>query len=433
MKPITIKPAKGLRGTVVVPGDKSISHRAAILAALSCGKTRINNFLFSDDCLVTLNVLAALGVKIRADKNKNEVLISSDGRLRPPKSLLWMGESGTSARVLLGVLAAQPFVTKLTAASSLLKRPMARVIVPLRLMGADIRAHKKGRDEFLPLAVFPSKLSAIKWRQEVSSAQVKSAILFAGLYAQGRTCVTESTVSRDHTERMLKLFHASLTAKGNKICINKSVLKTPGDVNISGDISSAAFFIVAALLVKNSKVVLKNVGINPTRIGVISVLKRMGGRIRFLNRKDLFEPQADIEVSSSDLRATVIDEQEIPGLVDEIPVLMVAASLAHGKTIIRGVKELRVKETDRICSMSQNFLKLGVNVRVRAVNKNETLEIIGGRSLNSAKLYSFSDHRTAMSMFVAGLAAGGVCRLDDVFCINKSFPGFLTAFKQLIC
>jgi len=300
-------------------------------------------------------------------------------------------------------------------------------------MGADIRAQKKRKDEFLPLKVFPSELSAIKWKQEVSSAQVKSAILLAGLYAQGRSCVTERTVSRDHTERMLKLFKADLTTQGNKICVNKSVLKTPGLVNISGDISSATFFVVAALLVKNSKIVIKNTGINPTRIGAISVLKRMGGRIRILNKKDLFEPQADIEVSSSDLRATVIDEHEISGLVDEIPILMVAASLAHGKTIIRGVKELRVKETDRIRSMSLNLLKLGVNIRVSAVNKNETLEITGVRSLNSAKLQSFSDHRTAMSMFVAGLAAGGVCRLDDVFCINKSFPGFLTAFKQLIC
>ena len=284
----------------------------------------------------------------------------------------------------------------------------------------------------MPLDVFPSELSAIKWRQKVSSAQVKSAILLAGLYARGRTCVTERAVSRDHTERMLKLFKADLTAKENEICINKSVLKTPGDVNVSGDISSAAFFVVAALLVKNSKIVLKNVGINPTRLGAISVLKRMGGKIRFLNRKDLFEPQADIEVSSSDLRATVIDKHEIPGLVDEVPILMVAASLAYGKTIMRGVKELRVKETDRIRSMSRNLLKLGVNVRVRAVNKNETLEIIGVRSLSSAKLQSFSDHRTAMSMFVAGLAAGGVCSLDDVFCINKSFPGFLTAFKHLM-
>lgn len=432
MKPISIKPANGLRGTMVVPGDKSISHRAAILAALACGKTRIKNFLFSDDCLVTLAALSALGVKVLTDKKKDEVLISSDGRLRPPKSPMWMGESGTSARVLLGVLAAQPYVTKLTAAPSLLKRPMARVIVPLRLMGADIRAQKKGRDEFLPLEVFPSELTAIKWSQAVSSAQVKSAILLAGLYARGRTCVTERIVSRDHTERMLKLFQADLTAKGNKVCINKSVLKTPGLVNISGDISSAAFFVVAALLLKNSKIVIKNVGINPTRIGAITVLKRMGGRIRFLNRKDLFEPQADIEVSSSDLRATVIDEHEIPGLVDEIPILMVAASLAYGKTIIRGVKELRVKETDRICSMSRNLLKLGVDIRVRAVNINETLEIIGIRSLSSANLQSFSDHRTAMCMYVAGLAAGGACSLDDVVCINKSFPGFLTAFKQLI-
>ena len=432
MKPIKIKPAFGLRGIVIVPGDKSISHRAAILAALANGKTCIRNFLFSDDCITTLAALRALGVKVSINKNKNEVVILSDGLLRRPKSPLWMGESGTSARVLLGVLAAQPFATKLTAAPSLLKRPMARVIVPLRLMGADIRAHKKGRDEFLPLEVFPSKLKAIKWGQAVPSAQVKSAILLAGLYAKGNTCVTQRVVSRDHTERMLKLFNADLTVLGKKACVNKSFLKTPGLVNISGDISSAAFFVVAGLLVKNSKIIIKNVGINPTRFGAMSVLKRMGGRIRLLNRSGSFEPQADIEVCSSDLRATVIEEHEIPGLVDEIPVLMVAASLASGTTIINGVNELRVKETDRICSMTRNLLKLGVNIRVRAVNKNETLEINGVRALRPIDLKSFSDHRTAMSMFVAGLAAEGECRLDDVVCINKSFPGFLAAFKQLI-
>ncbi|PIY83681.1 MAG: 3-phosphoshikimate 1-carboxyvinyltransferase [Candidatus Omnitrophica bacterium CG_4_10_14_0_2_um_filter_44_9] len=432
MKPITIKLSKGLRGTVVVPGDKSISHRAAILAALARGKTRINNFLFSDDCFITLNALSALGVKMRVNKNKKEVFISSDGCLRPSKPPLWMGGSGTSARILLGVLAAQPFATKLTAAHSLLKRPMARVIVPLRLMGANIHAKRNGRDEFLPLEVFPSDLKAINWSQVVSSAQVKSAILLAGLYAKGKTCVNERIISRDHTERMLKLFNADLTMGGKSVCVKKGILRTPGLVNIPGDISSAAFFIVAALLVKNSKIVIKNIGINPTRIGAISVLKRMGARIRLLNKKNFFEPQADIEVFSGDLRATVINVNEIPGLVDELPILMVAASLASGTTIIRGVKELRVKETDRISSMTRNLLKLGVNIRVRAVNKNEIIEITGVRSLRPSNLQSFSDHRTAMSMFVASLAAKDECGLDDVACINKSFPGFLSVFKQLM-
>lgn len=431
MKPIKIQPRSRLRGIVSLPGDKSISHRAAILSAMAEGRTTIKNFLFSDDCLVTLNVLKALGVKVNQNKQRGEVVIISGGRFHPPSSSLYMGESGTSARVLTGVLSGQTFITRLDAAASLRMRPMARVIEPLRSMGAVIKAQKKGKDEFLPLEIFPSKLHGIQWRQKIPSAQVKSAVLLAGLYAQGQTLIEEPVPSRDHTERILKLFRAEIEMKKGKISIKKTKLVTPGIISIPGDISSALFFIVAGLLTKDSRIIIRDVGVNPTRLGAVKVLKRMGANIRIFNKRDLFEPLADIEVSTSPLRQTVIKANEIPALIDEIPILMVAASLAKGKTVIQGVEELRVKETDRIKSMCSNLMKLGVDIRVRALKKKESIEISGVDCLKGADLRSFRDHRTAMSMCIAALAAGGRSRLDDISCINKSFPGFLSSLNHL--
>lgn len=431
MKPITIQPVLRLRGTVKVPGDKSISHRAAILAALAKGRTKIRNFLFSDDCLVTLKALAALGVKIDLKKRSDEVFVSSCGEFQKPESALNMSESGTSARVLSGVLSGQKFRTRLTGAASLSRRPMARVLQPLRLMGADVKATKKDKDEFLPFEILPASLRAIQWKQRIASAQVKSAILLAGLYADGETSVVEPVATRDHTERMLKLFKANITVRQNMIAVRKSKLISPGEIFIPGDISSAAFFIVAALLIKDSKVLIKDVGINPTRMGVLHVLERMGGSIKILNMRDTFEPLADIEICSSRLQGTIIRREEVPSLIDELPILMVAASRAEGRTVIEGAQELKVKETDRINSMKYNLMKLGVNIRVKALKKTEVIEIIGTNRLTEAKLRSFSDHRTAMSMFVAALAGRGKSCLDDTACIDKSFPDFLQTFRQL--
>ena len=433
MKPVKIQPISGLRGEVKLPGDKSISHRAAIVSAIASGKTRIRNFLFSDDCLVTLNALENLGVRVVCNEKEGEVTITSGGRFRPSKSALDMGESGTSARILLGVLAALDFKTRLRAAKSLSRRPMARVIKPLRLMGAKIRATKKGKDEFLPIEVFPSNLCGIEWRQKIPSAQVKSAILLAGLYAEGETIVSEPVPSRDHTERMLKLFGANLVIHKDKISIVKSELITPKEIFIPADSSSAAFFIVAALLTKNAKLLIKDVGINPTRMGAINVLKRMGADIRIINTdsSNLYEPMADIEVRSSDLCATTIKAGEIPTLIDELPILMVAAGRAKGKTVIEGAQELRVKETDRISSLTSNLMKLGVNIKVKALKKNVRIEIFGTNKFLGTNLKSFGDHRTAMSMYVAALTALGPSTLDDTQCINKSFPQFLSTFKHL--
>lgn len=431
MKPILIKPIRGLRGTIALPGDKSISHRAVLLSALANGRTTIENFLFSDDCLITLNVLKELGVKVLVDKKRSRVVIESQGCLCAPRRPLFMGESGTSARLFTGLLAGQDFSSRLTAAASLLKRPMARVIDPLTEMDARICGRMRGRECYLPLEISSSRLRGISWTQKVSSAQVKSAILLAGLFAHGETLVREPLPTRDHTERMLKLFGAPVHVGKKGIRISRSRLVTPGRLVIPGDISSAVFFIVGALLVKNSMIRLGGVGVNPTRLGAVRVLKRMGGRIRLTDQRGSFEPVADIDVSTSVLKSTIIRKEEIPALIDELPVLMVAASLAKGRTVIEGIGELRVKETDRIRSMCLNLTKLGVDIQVKSLKKRESVVITGVKSLKAGSLMSFLDHRTAMSMVVAGLTCKSSSKLDDVGCISKSFPGFLTALRQL--
>jgi 3-phosphoshikimate 1-carboxyvinyltransferase len=433
MKPITIKPCRGLRGVLRLPGDKSISHRAAIMAALSPGTTRIEHFLFSDDSLATLDVLAACGIRVSVDKKRSRVVLQSRGILHPSPKKLFMAESGTSARILTGLLAAQPFASRIVAAPSLMKRPMSRVIDPLRAMGANIVASPKGREEFLPLSILPSTLRGICWQQKVASAQVKSAILLAGLFASSTTQIRETVISRDHTERMLAYFGAAIRVSKGRISLKPGSLKTPGRLVIPGDISSAAFFIVAGLIVPGSRIVLKDVGINPTRLGLVRVLQRMGGHIEFLRPRTSWEPVADIEVCASPLKGVVVHSHEVPSLIDEIPVLMVAASLASGETVIRDAGELRVKETDRIRSMVENLKKAGVCIQVKkSASGKESLCTRGAADLRGGDFKSFGDHRTAMSLFVAGLASRGPSRLDDVGCMNKSFPGFIAEMKHLV-
>jgi len=433
MRPIVIRPCASLKGTVRLAGDKSISHRAAICAALARGTTRIANFLFCDDCAATLRALKAMGVRIRADRGRARVTVASCGRLRAPKTDLDMGESGTSARLLMGLLCAQAFASRLCAAPSLLKRPMGRVTEPLRLMGAELKGRRdaSGR-EFLPVSVFPSGVTGITWKQKIASAQVKSAILFAGLAGRGPTRVIEPVPSRDHTERMLKLFGAKIRWAAKTVFLEPSRLVSPGDLTVPGDFSSAAFFIVAGLLAQEGKVLIRGVNLNPTRIGLLRVLRRMGARIRVMNKREGFEPIGDLEVRSSRLRATVVTRSELPALIDEVPILLVAAARASGTTVIKGAGELRVKETDRIESMRQNLTKLGVDIRVRSLNKREDILVSGVKTFPAAFFRSFGDHRTAMSLFVAGLSASGESRLDDAQCIDKSFPGFLDAMNHLL-
>ena len=433
MKPFAVKPLSSLQGEVFLPGDKSIAHRAVMCGALSFGKTRIDNFPANQDCLATVAAFKKLGIRII--KTGNSVTVFGKGLhgLRMPRGPVFLGESGTTCRLILGILAGQDFQTVLTAGRSLKQRPMLRVTKPLRLMGAVIKARQKDREEYLPVAIQGGGLRGITYRMPVASAQVKSAILLAGLYSSGTTSVTEPLLTRDHTERMLRLFKAGIKSEQNTISVTgQRQLAAPGPINVPGDISSAAFFLVAATVVPGSRVLIKNVTLNPTRSGVINVLKRMGADIKLRRKKGFaFEPSGDILVKSSGLKGTVVKSKEIPGLIDELPVLMVAACFANGRSVFDGVGELRVKETDRVRSMAQNLKKMGADIKVAGGRGSERIIVSPNAGLRGAKVRSFGDHRTAMSMIVAGLAASKGSVIDDVDCINKSFPDFLKSLEAL--
>ncbi|MDD5465875.1 MAG: 3-phosphoshikimate 1-carboxyvinyltransferase [Candidatus Omnitrophica bacterium] len=436
-KPFLIRNKFVPRGKLILPGDKSIAHRALILSALSKGKTILKNFPIHADSLATLNALTALGVSIR--RKGSRVLVHGRGRqgLKKSRKPIFMGNSGTTLRLLLGVLAAEDFKTKVTAGKYLSVRPMARVNVPLRLMGAGISAKIKGREEYAPIVINGGGLKGIVYRMPVASAQVKSAILLAGLSAKGKTRVIERLSSRDHTERMLKIFGANIVIKNNSITLDPDkVLVSPGRIYIPGDISSAAFFMVLASIIPGSKIILERLSLNPTRTGIIKVLKRMKAKIKIETlrgrQSGSFEPVGNLTIKSSKLKGTFITPDEIPSLVDELPIIMVAACFAEGRTVIRGAGELRIKETDRINSMVRNLKCMGADIRVRKTASGENIIIKGGRHLHGASLKSFGDHRTAMSMVVAALAAEGSCRLDDINCVSKSFPGFLAALGSLL-
>jgi len=428
-----------MKGKIFLPGDKSIAHRALILSAISSQKTRIYNLPNNDDCLATINCLKSLGIKIKSKKGYIEVFGKGLYGLKRPVKPISAKESGTTFRLLLGILSGQSFRSKLTADKSLSQRPMLRVTKPLRMMGAVITAKRKTKnsklEEYAPVSVSGGNLLGIKYKMPVASAQVKSAILLAGLFAKGQTQVLEPNKSRDHTERMLKLFQAAVKTKNNLVSItgNKELV-SPLKINIPGDVSSATFFAVAAAILKDSKVLLKNISLNPSRIGALRVLKGMGVDIKIKNEKlktKNSEPAGDILVQSSKLKGIKVKRSEIPFLIDELPILMVAACFAEGKTTFEGVGELRVKETDRINSMTDNLKKMGAKIKILKVRNCEDIIIQGVKQLKGASLKSFGDHRTAMSLVIAGLAANKVNKIDDLNCIGKSFPGFLTTLKEL--
>ena len=447
MKSFVIKPGSFLNGRASFLGDKSIAHRAIILSAISPSITIIKNFPDNQDCLSTIKAFQKLGVKIFLKKNDIEtksltVIVSGAGLfgLKAPKKPIYVGDSGTTLRIILGILSGQNFSARLIAGKSLSKRPMLRVTAPLRLMGADIKSQghqvTRSQEEFAPIIIRGSKLKAIEYKMPVASAQVKSALLLAGLYAKGTTKVIDKFKTRDHTEHMLKLFNANIKVKGSNIKIqgNKNLV-SPKKIFIPGDISSASFFIILALISKKAKLVLENISLNPTRSGVIKVLKRMGAKIKHLapNTYNLkYEPMGDILVASSKLKATIVKKNEIPALIDELPILMVAACLAKGKTTFKGIQELRLKETDRIKSMSENLIKMGADISLIKKGKSEDIVIHGIREFKAANLKSFGDHRTAMSLIVAGLVAKGKSRIDDISCINKSFPDFISLVKRVV-
>ncbi|MEA3489184.1 MAG: 3-phosphoshikimate 1-carboxyvinyltransferase [Candidatus Omnitrophota bacterium] len=422
------KAAGGLKGELTVPPDKSISHRAVMFAAISGGSCRVRNFLFSEDCMRTLEAFRAMGVNI--EKEDDSVIIHGRGLkgLKEPPGELYLGNSGTTMRIISGILAGQSFSTRLTGDESLSKRPMLRIKDPLLEMGADIDTFN---GNFPPVSIRGRKgpLKAIDYKTSVASAQVKSCILAAGLYADGQTSITEPFQSRDHTERMLEYFSADIEREGLTTRIKGLKELAPKDIRVPGDISSAAYFIVGGSIVKGSDLVIKNAGLNSTRRGLITVLERMGADIELLDVRGDVEPAGDIRVRSSDLKGTVVEAEEIPLLIDEVPVLMIAAVMAEGRTEIKGISELKVKESDRIKSMRDNFLKLDVDIH----EEGNSLVIYGGvKVFSPASLKSFGDHRIAMSMAVAALVSGGDCSVCDTECVDTSYPGFLADLEKVM-
>jgi len=456
MKSLLIKSVLRLKGEIVLLGDKSIAHRCIIVSALAEGETTIENFPTNKDCLYTIAAFKKLDIKIKQEPLKTpdkHPIITVFGKglygLKKPKGFLFVGDSGTTLRLLLGVLAGQKFAVTLKTGKSLSRRPMLRVTQPLRMMGAEINAKThmtpacrqaghgaRRREEYPPITIRGGNLRPISYTLPVASAQVKSAILLAGLYARGIIRVIETISTRDHSERILKLFKAEIQVKQNTIVIKGGKeLVSPKRIYIPGDISSASFFMVAAVILPSSRICIKKVSLNPSRIGIIRVLKRMGAHIKVQGSRlkaQGCEPMGDLLVKSSFLKGTRVKKKEVPSLIDELPVLMVAACFAKGKTIFEGVEELRVKETDRVKSMSENLRKMGANIEVLNVGKSENIIIKGIKQLKGARVRSFGDHRTAMSIVIAGMCAKGKTLVDDITCINKSFPEFLHTFKKII-
>lgn len=434
MEKIKLSKIRKLSGEFIAPSDKSISQRAAMISAIAQGKTRILNFLDCDDCRWAISAFKKMQVKMRLLIDKGQTVLEVEGKgpygLQAPKSAIYLGNSGTTMRLISGILIAQKFKSKLRGDKALSKRPMKRIIEPLRQMGAEIHGFLRQKEEYPPLAIKGNELKAIKYKMPLSSAQVKSSILLAGLYAQGKTKVQEKLKTRDHTERMLKLFQADLKTRGLSIIIcGQRELISPESMFIPGDISSCAFFIVAATLVKDSRLIIRKVGLNPTRTYLLKILKRMGAKIKIIkNNLNAYEPYGDLFIQSAVIKATTVTKDEVAFCIDELPILTVAACLAKGTTKICGVAELRIKETDRIHSMVTNLKKMGASIE----NRGNDLIVNGPRKLKGARLESFGDHRTAMSMAIAGLLAEQATTINDTECINKSFPDFMNILKSLI-
>ncbi|WP_105614236.1 3-phosphoshikimate 1-carboxyvinyltransferase [Vallitalea okinawensis] len=421
-----IQPIKKLEGSVTVPGDKSISHRGIMLGSLAEGTTIVRDFLPAADCLSTISCFRQLGIAIQQDGQ--DVIVQGKGLrgLSQPKTTLDVGNSGTTFRLMSGILSAQAFDTALTGDASIQKRPMDRIVKPLRLMGAQLDGKEDGK--FAPIHIKGQSLKSITYKSPVASAQVKSSILLAGLYANGETTVIEPNKSRDHTERMLAYFGHPLEIDGKKVTTTTCNELYSREVIVPGDISSAAYFLVAGSITPNSEILIKNVGINPTRTGILDVLKAMGADINYLNQRSVSgEPVADLQVKSSTLKSTIIGGEVIPRLIDEIPVIAVAACFAEGKTIIKDAAELKVKESNRIATVVSELSKMGAEV----IETEDGMVITGTGYLNGAKVESFHDHRIAMSLAVAGLLAEGETWINNSDSVRISYPQFYDDLKKL--
>lgn len=415
-----------LHGKLTIPGDKSISHRAVMFGALAQGTTRITHFLEGADCLSTISCFQAMGIHIQ--KNKDEVLVEGKGLhgLQAPLDILDVGNSGTTTRLISGILAGQDFTSRLTGDASICQRPMGRIITPLSLMGAQITS--QNQNGCAPLTIQGGHLHGIHYQSPVASAQVKSCVLLAGMYADAPTSVTEPVLSRNHTELMLNYFGAQVTSKGTTASILPQPDLKARDITVPGDISSAAYFIAAGLLVPGSEILLCNVGINPTRDGLLRVCQAMGGDITLLNVRNDGEPTADLLIRSSSLHGTEIKGEIIPTLIDEIPMIAVMAAFAEGTTVIRDAAELKVKESDRIQVMTDNLTRMGADVEALP----DGMIIHGGKPLHGATIDSHKDHRIAMSFAVAGGICEGSLTITDGECVNISYPEFYTDLYSLL-
>ena len=413
-----------LHGKLTIPGDKSISHRAVMFGALAQGTTRITHFLEGADCLSTISCFQAMGIHIQ--KNKDEVLVEGKGLhgLQAPLDILDVGNSGTTTRLISGILAGQDFTSRLTGDASICQRPMGRIITPLSLMGAQITS--QNQNGCAPLTIQGGHLHGIHYQSPVASAQVKSCVLLAGMYADAPTSVTEPVLSRNHTELMLNYFGAQVTSKGTTASILPQPDLKARDITVPGDISSAAYFIAAGLLVPGSEILLCNVGINPTRDGLLRVCQAMGGDITLLNVRNDGEPTADLLIRSSSLHGTEIKGEIIPTLIDEIPMIAVMAAFAEGTTVIRDAAELKVKESDRIQVMTDNLTRMGADVEALP----DGMIIHGGKPLHGATIDSHKDHRIAMSFAVAGGICEGSLTITENVSISliRNFIQICTAY-----
>jgi 3-phosphoshikimate 1-carboxyvinyltransferase len=429
MKNLHIFPAKGLQGELSVPGDKSISHRAVMIGALARGLTTVSNFLSSADCLATIACLRQLGIEIGVSAMRCEVRGGGLRGLKRPAGPLYVGNSGTTIRLMSGILAGQDFPVEISGDESIDKRPMGRVARPLREMSASIEGRLVNDELYPPLRIQGGGLRGISYELPVASAQVKSAVLLAGLFAAGETSVIERTASRDHTERMLAHFGAAIRVQGPVARVQGGEEFDGAEVEVPGDISSAAFFLIAAAIVPGAELRLLGVGTNPTRTGIIDVLHRMGAKVTVENERILSEePQADLVSKSGKLKAIKLDGAIIPRIIDEIPAIAVAATQAEGVTEIRGAKELRIKESDRIKTTATELRKMGASVEELA----DGLKITGPTRLKGAKLESYGDHRIAMALTIAGLVADGETVIEHTDCIDTSFPGFEKLLKSVL-
>ncbi len=415
----------GLNGKIKIPGDKSISHRAVMFGSLAKGDTEITGFLRGDDCMSTISCFKKLGIDIEVTDDKVIVHGKGINGLTAPSETLDVGNSGTTIRLISGILAAQNFDSTLNGDASIQKRPMNRVIKPLSQMRAEIESTNNG---YAPLTIHGKKLKAMEYTMPVASAQVKSSILLASLFAEGTTTIIEPVASRDHTEIMLNYFGANIKNE-NGVITSTPVEELYGkNLEVPGDISSAAFFMVAGLVVPNSHIIIENVGINPTRTGIIDALKAMGGYVEIINeRKSGGELVGDIEVKTSNLKATTLEGSIIPRMIDEIPVFAVAALCAEGTTVVKDATELKVKESNRIATMSQELGKMGVVIE----ETDDGMIIKGNQKLKGATVYSHLDHRVAMSCAIASLIADGETTITDADCVGISFPNFYELLNNL--